>query len=204
MTASWAPRLKRLPRAEWVFGRANASVVIAAFLHGGTARHALRRTDLGAWYASSALGTLGALGGREWHSPRDRPERAAAEDRGAARVHRAPRWATSSTFAARARICTIPIPAPIRRRRCSGDRCAHGPHCPGSPMTACAMPVARTGWPYRPAVSSTFVQGQAFFFRIIVPALRQGPCNGLEGGSLRHPPGAVWKRLRRAKLSVCF
>lgn len=52
-----APRLKRLPRAEWVFGRANASVVMAAFLHGAPQGTRFAGPDLGAWYASSALET---------------------------------------------------------------------------------------------------------------------------------------------------
>ena len=52
-----APRLKRLPRAEWVFGRANASVVMAAFLHGAPQGTRFAGPDLGAWYAASSLTT---------------------------------------------------------------------------------------------------------------------------------------------------
>lgn len=52
-----APRLARLPRAEWVYGRPNASVVMAAFLHGSPG--GLRFTDasLGAWYGATHLNT---------------------------------------------------------------------------------------------------------------------------------------------------
>ncbi|MRU16529.1 RES domain-containing protein [Roseovarius sp. A21] len=52
-----APRLKRLPKSEWVYGRANASVVMAAFLHGAPQGTRFAGPDLGAWYASSALET---------------------------------------------------------------------------------------------------------------------------------------------------
>lgn len=52
-----APRLKRLPKSEWVYGRANASVVMAAFLHGAPQGTRFAGPDLGAWYASSALTT---------------------------------------------------------------------------------------------------------------------------------------------------
>jgi hypothetical protein len=50
-------RLRRLPRNEWVFGRANASVVMAAFLHGAPQGTRFAGADLGAWYAASALET---------------------------------------------------------------------------------------------------------------------------------------------------
>lgn len=49
-----ASRLKRLPEPEWVFGRANASVVMAAFLHGAPQGTRFAGPELGAWYAASA------------------------------------------------------------------------------------------------------------------------------------------------------
>jgi hypothetical protein len=52
-----ATRLRRLPRAEWAFGRPNASVVMAAFLHGTPHGTRFAGADLGAWYAASALET---------------------------------------------------------------------------------------------------------------------------------------------------
>lgn len=52
-----ATRLKRLQRSEWVFGRANASVVMAAFLHGAPQGTRFTGPDLGAWYAASAIET---------------------------------------------------------------------------------------------------------------------------------------------------
>jgi hypothetical protein len=45
-------RLNRLPRAEWVFGRPNASVVMAAFLHAAPDGQRFSAGALGAWYAS--------------------------------------------------------------------------------------------------------------------------------------------------------
>lgn len=52
-----APRLRRLPKSEWVYGRANASIIMAAFLHGAPQGTRFAGPDLGAWYASSALET---------------------------------------------------------------------------------------------------------------------------------------------------
>jgi RES domain-containing protein len=50
-------RLRRLPEAEWVFGRPNASVVMASFLHAAPAGGRFNGPELGAWYASAALRT---------------------------------------------------------------------------------------------------------------------------------------------------
>ncbi len=47
-------RLQRLPRAEWVFGRPNASVVMAAFLHASPEGARFSDAQLGAWYAALA------------------------------------------------------------------------------------------------------------------------------------------------------
>lgn len=48
-----AHRLKRLPKRDWVFGRPNASVVMAAFLHGAPSGSRFAGPDLGAWYAAT-------------------------------------------------------------------------------------------------------------------------------------------------------
>ena len=45
-------RLNRLPRRQWVFGRANASIVMAAFLHAPPDGNRFSGRDLNAWYAS--------------------------------------------------------------------------------------------------------------------------------------------------------
>ncbi len=50
-------RLERLDRSEWVFGRPNASVVMAAFLHPALRGQRFSGRDLGAWYASSEVKT---------------------------------------------------------------------------------------------------------------------------------------------------
>jgi hypothetical protein len=52
-----AERLARLPQAEWVFGRPNASVVMASFLHVAPGGMRFSSNDLGAWYAGAALTT---------------------------------------------------------------------------------------------------------------------------------------------------
>lgn len=52
-----AERLRRLPEAEWVHGRPNASVVMASFLHVAPGGSRFNGPDLGAWYAAAALPT---------------------------------------------------------------------------------------------------------------------------------------------------
>ncbi len=52
-----APRLSRLPATEWVYGRQNASVVMAAFLHGSPGGLRFSDAALGAWYGSTDLTT---------------------------------------------------------------------------------------------------------------------------------------------------
>lgn len=47
-------RLYRLPRDQWVFGRPNASVIMAAFLHASPEGSRFADAALGAWYASLA------------------------------------------------------------------------------------------------------------------------------------------------------
>lgn len=50
-----ATRLVQLPRHEWVYGRPNASIVMAAFLHGSPGGLRFSGQELGAWYASTEL-----------------------------------------------------------------------------------------------------------------------------------------------------
>lgn len=50
-------RLRRLGESDWVYGRTNASVVMAAFLHGSPQGLRFTGPDLGAWYAASAIET---------------------------------------------------------------------------------------------------------------------------------------------------
>lgn len=50
-------RIARLPREEWVHGRANASIVMASFLHAAPQGMRFNGPDLGAWYASASLTT---------------------------------------------------------------------------------------------------------------------------------------------------
>ncbi len=52
-----AERIARLPQAEWVYGRANASIVMAAFLHGAAGGMRFSGPELGAWYAAASLTT---------------------------------------------------------------------------------------------------------------------------------------------------
>ncbi len=48
-----AERVSLLPQSEWVFGRPNSSVVMAAFLHVAPGGLRFNNGDLGAWYASA-------------------------------------------------------------------------------------------------------------------------------------------------------
>jgi hypothetical protein len=50
-------RLRRLPEAEWAFGRPNSSIVMAAFLHAPPGGTRFAGPDLGAWYAAGAINT---------------------------------------------------------------------------------------------------------------------------------------------------
>lgn len=52
-----ANRLAQLPREDWVYGRANASVVMAAFLHGSPGGTRFATETLGAWYAATDVAT---------------------------------------------------------------------------------------------------------------------------------------------------
>lgn len=52
-----AHRLRRLAPADWVFGRTNASVVMAAFLHGSAQGSRFAGGELGAWYAAASAET---------------------------------------------------------------------------------------------------------------------------------------------------
>jgi RES domain len=51
-------RLSRLPPDEWVFGRPNASIVMASFLHAALSGLRFSGPELGAWYASMAIRTV--------------------------------------------------------------------------------------------------------------------------------------------------
>ncbi len=52
-----AERLARWPPSQWVFGRPNASVVMAAFLHAPVDGARFSGPDLGAWYAAARIDT---------------------------------------------------------------------------------------------------------------------------------------------------
>lgn len=52
-----AERIARLPRTEWVFARANSSIVMAAFLHAAPEGGRFSGADLGAWYAGDTVET---------------------------------------------------------------------------------------------------------------------------------------------------
>ncbi len=55
-----AERIARLPRGEWVHGRPNASIVMAAFLHVAPGGMRFNGPDLGAWYAADDIRTAAA------------------------------------------------------------------------------------------------------------------------------------------------
>lgn len=50
-------RILRLPQSQWVYGRPNSSVVMAAFLHAPPTGARFNGPELGAWYAAAALPT---------------------------------------------------------------------------------------------------------------------------------------------------
>lgn len=53
-------RIARLPQHEWVFGVANASIVMAAFLHVAPSGMRFNGPELGAWYAADEIRTAAA------------------------------------------------------------------------------------------------------------------------------------------------
>ncbi|WP_030541211.1 RES family NAD+ phosphorylase [Sphingobium sp. DC-2] len=55
-----ADRLHRLPQDQWVYGRPNSSVIMAAFLHGAPEGMRFNGPELGAWYASTDIQTAAA------------------------------------------------------------------------------------------------------------------------------------------------
>ena len=55
-----AERIARLPQAEWAYGRPNASIVMAAFLHVAPGGMRFNGPELGAWYAAADLRTAAA------------------------------------------------------------------------------------------------------------------------------------------------
>ncbi|MBY3085669.1 RES family NAD+ phosphorylase [Rhizobium laguerreae] len=55
-----ADRIQRLPEDQWVYGVANASIVMAAFLHVAPGGMRFNGPDLGAWYAADDLKTAAA------------------------------------------------------------------------------------------------------------------------------------------------
>jgi hypothetical protein len=55
-----ADRIDRLPHHERVYGRPNASVVMAAFLHVAPTGMRFNSADLGAWFAAAELKTAAA------------------------------------------------------------------------------------------------------------------------------------------------
>jgi hypothetical protein len=52
-----AHRIARLPRSDWVHGRPNSSIVMAAFLHVAPGGMRFNGPELGAWYAAAAIAT---------------------------------------------------------------------------------------------------------------------------------------------------
>ena len=53
-------RVERLAESEWVYGTANSSIVMAAFLHVAPGGMRFNGPDLGAWYAADDLRTAAA------------------------------------------------------------------------------------------------------------------------------------------------
>lgn len=55
-----AQRVQRLPKKQWVYGRPNASIVMASFLHAAPEGLRFNEPDLGAWYAAADIRTAAA------------------------------------------------------------------------------------------------------------------------------------------------
>jgi hypothetical protein len=81
-----AERLARLDRADWLFGVANASVVMASFLHAAPSGNRFSGPDLGAWYAAAAENT--AIAEVAHHLRREAVARGLREERRTYRCYR--------------------------------------------------------------------------------------------------------------------
>ncbi|WP_428391509.1 RES family NAD+ phosphorylase [Lichenicoccus sp.] len=53
-------RIARLAASDWVYGRPNSSVIMAAFLHAAPSGTRFNTGDLGAWYAAATIATAAA------------------------------------------------------------------------------------------------------------------------------------------------
>ena len=53
-------RIARLPQSDWVYGRPNSSVIMAAFLHAAPSGMRFNAGELGAWYAAATIATAAA------------------------------------------------------------------------------------------------------------------------------------------------
>ncbi|MDV3252150.1 RES family NAD+ phosphorylase [Devosia sp. BK] len=80
-------RIARLPKADLVFGRPNASIVMAAFLHAPPMGARFSGPDLGAWYAAARIETGIAEVGH--HLRREAFARGKAEGQRTFRVYQA-------------------------------------------------------------------------------------------------------------------
>lgn len=78
-----AERIDRLPRDQWVYGRANASIVMASFLHVAPGGMRFNGPDRGAWYAAASIVTAAAEVGHHL-----RREAAARSVKGMRRTYR--------------------------------------------------------------------------------------------------------------------
>jgi hypothetical protein len=145
-----AERLNRLAENDQVFGRANASVVMAAFLYTAPGGLRFNTGALGAWYAAASLATAAAEVAH--HLKREAVARGLTEAR---RVFRAYSTRLEGGYldirgeGARDPSATRRT-ATLRRSR-SAKRCGH-PAARGFCTTACATPAASMWWPTGRAV----------------------------------------------------
>lgn len=82
-----AERIDRLQRDQWVYGQANASIIMASFLHVAPGGMRFNGPDLGAWYASASIVTAAAEVGH--HLQREAVARSAKTMRRTYRIYSA-------------------------------------------------------------------------------------------------------------------
>ena len=80
-------RLARLDQSEWVYGVANASVVMASFLHAASGGLRFTSGDLGGWYAATSIET--AVAEVSHHLRREAANAGMPEFRGEYRTYKA-------------------------------------------------------------------------------------------------------------------
>ena len=141
-----AERLDRLAESDWVFGRANASVVMAAFLHTAPGGLRFNTGALGAWYAAASLVTASVEVAH--HLKREAAARGLTEGRRIYRAYTA-RFGRTTIWNIRGEVGRLgrdAIRQIVTNFHKNSAKVCERPAVTESCMTACATLAASTWW----------------------------------------------------------